>query len=300
MTTSSNTNLDWQVAPVTATRQNPAVRKLLREPIVLFALVAAGIFALDAWRGGGSEEAAAVAAAAQPALDTIVVDAALVQALQEEYAWLEGVPPGTDDTELLVQEWIDDELVFRYALREGLHLSDAKMREHLIEKVRLLWAGNAEPADDRTLLDYYMNNLDRYQAEPRISFVQSFFEQAPADPAAVLATLNGGGTVQDDGYWMGSVMDGYAESILRTSFGGAFFLALQDAPLDTWIGPLQSPRGTHFVKVTARSPAAPLAFADIHERVASDYADQQLLDRVAARTALLREEFTLQRSDAGE
>lgn len=270
-----------------------------REPLLLFTLVAAGIFALDALRSGEPEaEPAAAAATALPPLDTIVVDAPLVAALQEEFEWLEGVPPTPEQTGLLVQEWIDDELVFRHALREGLHLSDAKMREHLIEKVRLLWAGSAAPADDKALLDYYMANLDRYQAEPRISFVQAFYEVAPADPAAILATLNGGGTVDDDGYWMGSVMDGYAESILRTSFGGAFYLALQDAPLQRWIGPLAGPRGVHFVKVTERTPQAPLAFADIHDRIARDYEDQQLLDRVAARTAALRETFTVQRLDA--
>lgn len=270
-----------------------------REPLTLFMLVAAGIFVLDALRGGAEDAAPAAATpvAVQPALDTLVVDASLVAALQEEYAWLEGVQPTPDTTELLVQEWIDDELVFRHALRQGMHLSDAKLREHLIEKVHLLWAGTAAPADDKALLDYYMANLERYHAEPRISFVQAFFETAPADPAALLATLNAGGDVQDDGYWMGSIMDGYAESILKTSFGGAFYLALQEAPLDCWIGPLESPRGTHFVKVTGRAPRLPLAFSDIHDRVASDYIDQQLRDRVMAQTDALRAQFTLQRED---
>lgn len=271
---------------------------LWREPLVLFALVAAGIFMLDAWRSSSEETAEPAAAMAAPVVpDTIVVDAALVAALQEEYAWLEGVQPLPDTTELLVQEWIADELVFRRALREGMHLSDAKLREHLIEKVHLLWAGTAEPSDDKALLDYYMANLDRYYAEPRTSFVQEFFETTPANPEAVLATLNGGGDVEDDGYWMGSVMDGYAESILKTSFGGAFYLALQEAPLDRWIGPLDSPRGSHFVKVTERTPRQPLPFSDIHDRVASDYVDQQLRDRVTAQTDVLRTQFAVQRKD---
>jgi hypothetical protein len=270
------------------------------EPLILFTLVAAGIFLLDAVRNGDAavEEATApVLVAGQADLGTIVVDAPLVTALEEEYAWLEGVQPSPETTELLVQEWIDDELVFRHALSQGMHLSDAKLREHLIEKVHLLWAGTAETqADDKTLLDYYMANLDRYYAEPRISFVQAFYEQAPDDPAALLATLNEGGTVEDDGYWMGSVMDGYAESILKTSFGGEFYLALQDAPLDCWVGPLESPRGFHFVKVTQRTPRLPLAFSDIHDRVASDHVDQQLRDRVMAQTEELRAQFSVQRS----
>jgi len=285
------------------------IRKgLWQEPLGIFTLVAIGIFVLDALRSGGAAyavamDAATPVAALTPAtseLGSIVVDDALVASLQEEYAWLEGSEPTPEITGQLVEEWISDELVFRHALLEQMHISDAKLREHLIEKVRLLWAGSAEPADDRALLAFYMENLGRYRAEPRVSFEQVFFEAVPEDPAALLATLNAGGTVEDDGYWMGDVMDHYAESILKTSFGGSFYNALQDAPLDTWTGPLASPRGTHFVKVTERLPSHPLAFADIHDRVASDYESQQLLDRVAAQTLALRDGFRIVRSDLDE
>lgn len=303
MTTSSNTSPEASRNRAASNGSaSPMKSSWWREPIVLFAVVAAGIFVLDAFSGAESEVETAPAAtvAAMQALDTIVIDSALVEALEEEFAWLEGVEPTPELTELLVQEWLDDELVFRHALREGMHLSDAKMREHLIEKVRLLWAGSAEPADDQKLLDYYLNNMERYYAEPRVSFVQAFYETMPEDPEGILATLNSGGQVQDDGYWMGAVMDGYAESIIRTSFGGAFYLSLQEAPLDSWIGPLPGPRGVHFVKVTKRTPSRPLAFADIHERVERDYEDQQLLDRVIARTAQLRDSFTIRREDRAQ
>lgn len=283
---------------------------LWREPLSLFMLVAIGIFVLDALRSGSTADESTSAVPADvmqsmpaqdmAALSNIVVDAALVASLQEEYTWLEGSEATPEITEQLVEEWISDELVFRHALQEQLHLSDAKMREHLIEKVRLLWAGTAEPADDKTLLAFYMENLARYRAEPRVSFEQVFFEAPPADAAALLATLNAGGSVEDDGYWMGDVMEHYAESILKTSFGGSFYNALQEAPLEAWTGPLESPRGTHFVKVTARSPSQPLAFADIHDRIAVDYEGQQLLDRVAARTLALRDGFNIVRSDLDE
>ena len=46
---------------------------------------------------------------------------------------------------------------------------------------------------------------------------------------------------------------------------------LKTAPPGRWIGPIQSPRGWHFVKQGERIPSAMIAFPAIRDQVRQDY-----------------------------
>jgi hypothetical protein len=153
-----------------------------------------------------------------------------------------------------------------------MHRVDAKIREQLIDHMRLLHAGDlAEPADAE-LLDFYRRNMDRYYADRKFSFDHVFFSAAPADPDSVLGALRRDQPVAGDEFWLGSALIGYDENILRSSFGGRFVRDLLEVePGDAWFGPVQSERGFHFVRLRERLAPAPLAFAEIRGQVFEDW-----------------------------
>ena len=80
----------------------------------------------------------------------------------------------------MVQEFIDREILFpRSHEPKSMHQYDPRVRETLIERVRLgMVVGVSEP-DEGDLIDYYSGNLELYKSEPEISFDQFRFpEQA--------------------------------------------------------------------------------------------------------------------------
>ena len=273
--------------------------RLLKEPLAIFCVAAAGIFVVDAIRNGG-ETTESLAEADQNAVSTIIVNEAVVDILQEDFEWLEGREPNEEETEQIVQEWLNEEIVFREALRQNMHLSDGKMRAHLIEKVRLLWAGVPSTPSEEDLLAFYMDNIQEYYSETRVSFDQVFYSEQPENADELLERLRAGEDIEGERYWLGDNMSDYAASILRSSFGGEFFTALLEAPLETWMGPYQSPRGYHYVKVSGVQQPQPIAYEAVRDRLLQDWSDAMLFNRVAERTEQIRDEFDVVYDSSGE
>jgi hypothetical protein len=259
--------------------------RLIREPLSVFVLLAGAIFAYDAWFADYSlDEEAAASWATWAAPRSIVVTDAVVDALTENYEWLHGRQPDEAETDLLVQGWIADEVVFREGLNQQMHLTDARVRAQIVNKVRLLWAGVPREPAEHELLAYYMDNIGRYYSEPRVSFEQVFFQREQAHSDQLLARLRSGETVDGDGFWLGDVMEGYGLSILRNNLGMDFYKALVSAPVGLWHGPLTSTRGQHYIKLGAVYDSAPLAYADIRDRVERDWYESQRAMGIAEQT----------------
>lgn len=269
------------------------LKAIIKEPITLFAVASVGIFALDAWRSGQAEERPEVTVAQLgTSVDrSIVVTEGIIAALEEEFAWLEGRAPTAEESEALVSDWLSDEIVFREAVARQMHMNDGKVREHLIEKVHLLWAGTPPEPSDEQLLKYYVDNMDEYYAEAKISFDQVFYQTEPGKPDEILARLKAGEHIEGDRYWLGDNMEDYAESILKTSFGGEFYNTLVQAPRGEWIGPLSSPRGFHYVRVAGVKQPEPIPFELLQERIANDWITSEQLKRVGEQTRLIQEKF---------
>lgn len=264
-------------------------KKFLTEPLSIFVLVAVAIFGYNAW--SGSSEAGDAMAASDT--DVVVIDEATIAMLQENFTWLEGRRPTEAETQTLISQWIDEEVLFREALAQQMHLSDSKMRAHLIEKVRMLWAGSPEPVDEADLLNFYMDNMAQYYTEPTLSFTQVYFEELPADAAGILTLLQAGEAVEGEAFWLGKNLNSYSESILRSSFGGEFYEELQAAPVDQWVGPVESARGYHFARVSHKGEPELMPYQAVRERLDQDWADFHRRQNVSARTETIKERFTI-------
>src|SRR5690606_29886858 len=265
-------------------------RRLPSEPTVIFLLLAVAIFAYDALV---SAKPTSADLEHDGASRTVVVTDAIQSALESDFEWLYGRPPNEDERRLLVRQWIDEEVVFRKALAEGLHLSDSKVRSHLVDKLRLLWGGTPEPPDEAELFEFYVENIEDYYSETRISFDQFFFAARPERPGEIRARLAAGERIVGDSHWLGSRLDRYAESVLRTTFGGAFYERLLSSAPEEWIGPLESPRGYHFVRVIEVTKPQPIPYAELRERLTMDYVSAVREERIAAKVAELRDGYEI-------
>lgn len=232
--------------------------RVLRDPLFYFLVAGAALYALHA---------VLESRRAEPVRLTSTERAALVA----DFESLTGRPAAADDVARLEREYITEELLFREALSEGLHLDDGAVRERLVERMRLQITGLLPDPDEEELVNYYAENSRLYEAEAATSFEQVFFSEQPQDAAAVVAALRAGSEVRGDSSRYGDRFPRYGRSMLRGLFGQDFVAALWQAPLGEWSGPIRSTAGWHFVKPTERLAAERLPFEAVRDQVAADY-----------------------------
>ena len=256
---------------------------MLKDPLALFLIVGAALFAIYA------------IVVDRP--DQIEVSRITQERLVADYAALSGRQPTTAETQRILADHVDDELLFREAIKRGRHLSDAGVRARLIERIKSDIVGlQPDPTED-DLLAFYSQHIDAYRTEPAISFDQVFFAEKPADPTVIIARLDRGEAVAGEDFWMGAKMARYGESMVSSVFGLPFMEQMRELPLKAWGGPLRSDRGWHFVKVYERMPAAVQAYADVRGQVRQDYLSALDKARLSDALGSIRKEYRVKLAD---
>src|SRR5687767_2235171 len=178
---------------------------LMRDPLFWFFVL-----------GGGCFAAYAVAVESRHVIEVpLSVQAQLIR----DHELLIGRKPSDDEFQLLLGRYVDDEILFRESLAEGMHTGDMKMKQRLIEKMRFLLTAPVADPGDTDLVNFYAENQKYYYTEPKYAFVQTFFTEQPDDPAAILKRLQGGEAVKGDDYWLGERLQTYDESMVRATLG---------------------------------------------------------------------------------
>lgn len=213
------------------------------------------------------------------------------QAQLADFELLAGRKATAADRAKLKADYIAEELLFREAIDRNMHLTDGETRKRLVDKVRYLIAGAPPEPTEEQLVDHYASHLDLYRAEPRSSFVQLYRQQKPADAPLLLARLNSGGDIGSDEFWQGRDFRLYGDSMVRGIFSQTFVDQLKNAPEGRWIGPVQSPRGWHFIRKSKRIASTLLPFPAIRDQVRQDYMTAHSNAAIDRALGSLREKF---------
>jgi hypothetical protein len=255
------------------------VRRILLDPLTHFIIVGAGLFLLYSLH--------------RPQKPRIAVTVAIQQSLSNEYELLHGHAPDAHELAQLLDKHIADEVLFREAIAQGMHLTDAKTRERLIEKLRFSLTDTVADPSGEELVNFYADHMSLYYSEPQLTFDQVFYAKAPADPADVLARLRSGERVAGDTFWLGSHFEDYAQSMLRGVLGQRFIEGLHSAPTGEWFGPIESARGTHFVRVQAITPTTLMPFTQVRDQVEADWFARRRESSVQAKVHQAEEKYDI-------
>jgi peptidyl-prolyl cis-trans isomerase C len=251
-----------------------------RDPLFWFVILGALCFASYALVTGGKHE--------------VHVSRAVQMQLVEDHELLLGRKPNDAELARLLKNYIDGEILFQESLQQSMHTGDLKTKQRLIEKMRFLLTGAVNDPTDVDLVNFYAEHPEYYHTEPKYSFVQTFFTQAPAEQAGVLRRLQAGERVAGDEFWLGERLQAYDESMVRGVLGQPFIEALRAARPGEWTGPIQTPRGWHYVRVESIAASKMMPFAEIREQIAQDWLEAQRTQSVAAKLDVLRRKYDVQ------
>ena len=252
----------------------PAVRKLLREPLLQFLLVGGLLLGADTWRNS--------AQAPESSAPPIVVPAARVEALSGDGKSTAAVQAG-------IQTFVEEEALLHEARRLGLDLSDLIVRRRLLQKMEFVLEDResvGEPSDDE-LRAWLEAHEATYREAPHVSFEHRFFSRArrgEAARAAAEGALANPLTPGDD-FMAGAKFDRLAAADVARRFGADAATAIASLPVAPgWQGPIASAHGWHVVRVTARGEGGSPAFAPLRPRLRADWRS----DRRGASVALAK------------
>jgi hypothetical protein len=254
------------------------IKRMVREPLVLFFLLGAVVFGLHA---------ALKKAPKQNRDDRYVVEvtSADIEWLRNRWSKLMGREPTLDELRGLVESMIREEILYREAVAMGLDEKDTVVRRRLAQKMEFLFKDLAEAEEPReeVLRKYFEANQERYVQPGTISFGHVFFsrdrrgDKAEVDAQEAVEQLAGKGIDAEEAKKYGDpfVLAGYyegqsAEEVART-FGGEFAEGLFKIKTGEWGGPVRSSYGWHVVFVRERTQDSAPDFERVRAKVEVDY-----------------------------
>jgi PPIC-type PPIASE domain len=271
-------------------------RRLLREPLVHFALLGGLVLCADHLRGPPPSVAQA---------RRIVVTRRQADELRSDLARRRGRAPTLEEESQEIDRYVEEEALFRAALRLGLHESDTIVRRRLVQRMRFLEEDLApvrEPSEDE-LRAWIAARGAEYAPAPLVTFEQAFFSRSKRGAAIgavageALDTLRRGGEVASDPYPLPLETAAVTRANLARALGPALAEQLFTLPIGEWRGPLESSYGLHLVRVRERSQGA-VDPVEARKRARLDWLAAQRQELERTQLATLRSSFEVVREDA--
>jgi parvulin-like peptidyl-prolyl isomerase len=257
------------------------MKRLLREPLIHFLLIGALLFGLY---GLAPSAGPATAASKQIRLSQGEI-AQLTLLFQSQWRR----PPTPQELERLVENKVQQEILYREALAMGLDKDDEIVKRRMAQKMQFLAEDVAAAREPTTaeLKAWFEQHSARFAQPPRLSFRHLYFstdrrgERARDDAQQALAKLAGqpvdtqaAGVLADPFMFQDSYRD-RAPDYLAKEFGPRFALAVSKLAPGSWQGPVESGFGWHLVFVDTVIPGRVPAFEEIESDVRTAWLGEQ-------------------------
>ncbi len=270
--------------------QAEARRRWWREPLLHFLILGALVFTAHHLLFGRSES------------EYVGPEDAPIEQIRKDSQVVRGRLPSAEEEAALVDEWIEEEVLYRRAVELGIDRNDTIVRRRLAQRMRFLLEDTAllEPPSDEQLRAWLEAHPARFAEAATTSFKHVFFSRSKrgpdlvADAEAALTQLRRDPETiaEGDPFFRGTTFAAASESDIRRAFGRDLTDALTELPVGRWSGPLSSAYGLHLVLVTDRTTRAPPALEEIRARVEEDWTraererlNEEALERLKARYA---------------
>ena len=249
------------------------MKRLLREPLIHFLLIGALLFGLY----GATQSGRPTVAPSKEIRLTLDEIAQLTLLYQSQWRR----PPTPEELERMVENKVQQEVLYREALAMGLDKDDEIVKRRMAQKMQFLAEDVAAAREPTTteLKAWYEQNSARFAQPPRLTFRHLYFstdrrgERARDDAAQALAKLAGqpvdtkvAASIADPFMFQDYYRD-RAPDYIAKEFGPPFAVALAKLVPGAWQGPVESGFGWHLVFVDSVVPGRVPTFEEIEPDV---------------------------------
>jgi len=257
------------------TQKEHKMKKFYKEPLLHFLIIGSLIFVLFSIVNKDEIDVSG---------NKIVVTAAEIERLSANWSKNWNRPPTETELKGLVESYIKEEVYYREALALGLDQNDTILRRRLMQKMEFLSNDLAElnQPDESALNKYFLDNEDKYELPPRVSFTHIYFSldkrgaKVVEDAKSVLTGLNALRAPElGDTFMMQYDFVQETPFEVERLFGKGFTEELFTLETNTWQGPIESGYGLHLVRISKKVDSGMPELVSVVDKVRTDLMFEQ-------------------------
>jgi hypothetical protein len=268
---------------------------LPREPLLQFLVLGAAVFSL--FHLVDKEKAETPA--------RIVISSARIANLADGFARTWRRPPGKEELQGLVDDYIRDEVFYREGRAAGLDRDDVIIRRRVRQKMEFLAEDMSAPEPSEEQLAAYLRaNPERFRTEDRLTFQQVFLSAARRgraiddDSKQVANALDRAEAAVDktalgDPFLLGEEFQAVSQSEVASLFGESFAKQISVMEQGRWQGPISSSFGQHFVHIGERISGILPPLDAVREAVRRQWSNARRLEAEQKLYGSLRERYEI-------
>lgn len=240
------------------------MKKILKEPLLHFLLIGAALFLIYGSLNNENSE------------KEIVIDDNLINELSAKWQLKRNRNPSLNELKGLVDQFIEQEVLYREALAMNLDKNDEIVKRRLAQKMEFISDGMAEtlqPTRDM-LVAYYEEHIEDYKKSSVLTMEQVYFNEDKRSNAledAKKALRSASPKELGDHISLSSQYTDVSADKIARDYGSAFAGILDSLPVAQWTGPVYSGFGIHIVYISERENAGYYSFEEVAEKVNVDY-----------------------------
>ncbi|MGJ5642021.1 peptidyl-prolyl cis-trans isomerase [Formosa sp. S-31] len=247
------------------------MKRLIKEPLIHFFLLGTLLFVLYNQVNKNDTE------------QDIIVDNADVEHMAELWRMQWQRPPTSEELEGLIDKYVNQEVLYREALKMNLDHNDEIVKRRLAQKMEFLGqdlSGMMAPASDENLKAYFEDHKKDFTTPYRYTLYQVIFtadnHSNPVEQAKAVLKEYGASDVQGmqgkgDTFLLDYALEGTDAFYLNREFGAHFTKQLETLATGQWVGPIASGYGVHLVYIASKNEPEIPAFETVKDAVQRDY-----------------------------
>ena len=268
---------------------------MLKEPLFQFLVLGAALFGLFHLAGNRKADAP----------ERIVVSSARIDNLADGFARTWRRPPGKDELQGLIDDYIRDEVFYREGRAAGLDRDDVIIRRRVRQKMEFFAEDASVPEPSEAQLAAYLeSNPERFKTEDRLTFHQVFLsatrhgaamdrDSRQISEALALADTAVDTTEIGDPFLLGEEFQSVSLTELAGIFGDVFAKRMSVMERGRWQGPIPSSFGQHFVYISERMPGGAPPLDAIRDAVRREWSNARRLEAEQKLYSSLRERYEI-------
>ncbi len=164
-----------------------------------------------------------------------------------------GRNPNDDEIARIINNLVEEEILYREALKLGLDKEDRIIKRRLAQKISFLkQESNPNSPSNDELIKFFNDNREKYFISATYTFTHYFFSSEKNSEERSLAAykdINNNQNIKADPFFLGKNFVDVNLRKIQSEFGDEFSSYFNNIELNKWIGPIQSPFGHHIIYV---------------------------------------------------
>lgn len=235
-----------------------------QEPLLIFAAIAVFIFLGDQ-----------MIALTKTDPKAIVITSQLRNDLKQIYANSFKKDPSARDMQILIDRWVDNEVLYREGLALGLDKGDDSIRERVIFKTLSVTQAevNLPNPDENFLKNWFNEHQEQYNDPTQLNFEEAvvFGKPNPVEIKNFVLALNGKGKSSIDSNL--EIFKDRPRFTIVDGYGEEFTKSLEQLPQNEWSA-LESTAGTRIVRLVRVKQGQKANFEQLKAKIYTDWKNQ--------------------------